>query len=136
MLKHVGPYSGDYPHDMLPNKLKPTEYLIINLDNYGQPGTHWVCVLNHPNLDFVFYYDSYGLPPSDRIVQLLSTANKDIRFNSSVLQLDKSIMCGYYCAYLIEEFDKNPTVENLYDIIYEFDQEQTIKNEKIIKSKF
>jgi hypothetical protein len=53
-------------------KHAPIGYNIINL---GGPetqnqGTHWVLWYVDPSLDFSVYFDSYGAPPEDRVLQL------------------------------------------------------------------
>ena len=136
MLENISGFRDVFPHDMIPKKVLDKDYSIINLGSWSSGGTHWVCYVNHPNLSFITYYDSYGLPPSDKIRELLRTSNKPIRFNTSQIQQNNSIMCGYYCAHLIKEIDKNPSISNLYDILYSFEQMPSDFNEKLIRSLF
>lgn len=118
-------------HDQIVGmKIDKVDNGIINLDRNNNGGTHWVCYSNLPKYDFVLYFDSFGLPPSNLIADFLKTSGKKIKYNNSEMQLFSSIMCGYYCLYVLDKLNKG---ENLYDVLYKFKQDPVIFNEKLIK---
>ena len=59
-LVNIKGYRGCFPKDQLPRKIKSREYTVVNLDDWGNPGTHWVCIVNQPKFDFVEYFDPFG----------------------------------------------------------------------------
>ena len=75
-LSHLRDY---FAKDSLPKKIKSREYIVVNLDDSGNPGTHWVAIVNDPKCDFVEYFDPFGVMPSSEIHNYLKTAGKDIR---------------------------------------------------------
>lgn len=124
-------FKGAVAKDILPKKfLKNTSY-IVNFDNFGGPGSHWVAIYNKlPK--YVVYFDSFGLAPPLRILKFLRTTNKKIVRNDLTIQQKDSIMCGYYAIDLIERLNKG---ESLIDILYDYEHDPNI-NERIIKKSF
>lgn len=51
-------YKGTYPSDQVP---KNNGYMIVNLDSYGQPGSHWISLVRTP--ENIYIYDSFGRDP-------------------------------------------------------------------------
>lgn len=115
--------------DELPKKIANKEYRIINLDHSSNSGTHWVAIINDPKLKYSFYFDSYGLVPPTEAVKYMKTSGKQIYYNSSQIQLVNSVACGFYCLYVINEFNKGRPI---YDILYGFNQKPTQANEQFI----
>ena len=76
---------------------------ILNLDDRSGPGTHWTVVYNDE------YYDSFGLPPPERLASRISW------YNHKQHQRDRPI-CGYYCIYYIRQRNRGLT---RYDICYD-----------------
>ena len=70
---------------------------IVNLDNMGNKGTHWVAVYNDPKSHYVEYFDSYGMQPPVEILSYLETAEKPILFNTTQVQATGTDNCGYLC---------------------------------------
>jgi len=63
------------------NQRKPLHHspCIINMDDFGSIGTHWVCCWKAKNGDHE-YFDSFGLPPPDEWEQELKKMGKKVFF--------------------------------------------------------
>lgn len=131
MLEGIPNFNDVFSHDELPKYIKQNESGVINLDLSTGPGTHWVCYYNDPKLNYVEYIDSFGVPPDDRTLRFLRTSMKYVRYNDSQLQHIDSQRCGWYCVHYIRERSKG---KSPYDVLYEFTQEPSKMNEKIVKS--
>ena len=81
----------------MPNKIKNGAY-IINLDEYGNTGTHWVALFVKANK--VIYFDSFGIEHiPEEIIKFIG--NKKIKACIFRIQAYDSIMCGYFCIEFI-----------------------------------
>lgn len=110
-------FIGVFSRNDLPKNLLDNQSLILNLDGYDGLGTHWVCIYNK-DPEYVEYFDSYGMAPSEESIKYMRTTNKLIKYSTNQIQSFNSILCGYYCMYYINERDNG---FNMYDIIYRFD---------------
>lgn len=87
--------------DMLPAEPLKKECAIVNLDSFGQPGTHWVCFIKDNNS--VFYFDSYGYYPPSELEEYLN--NCKIYYNTSKIQnYDDPPICGYLCIEVLRRY--------------------------------
>ena len=126
----ISNFKGVFSKDLLPKIINQNESCIVNIEDYfNGNGTHWVCIYNDHNSKDVEYFDSFGLYPSDVVVDYMKTSQKGIIYNDGEIQDSNSIMCGYYCCYYII---KRFTGHKHIDILLDFDQEPTSKNEKQI----
>ena len=120
-------FNGVYSRDELPKNIKNGAY-VINLDDLGAPGTHWIVLYCKNNN--VTYFDSFAVGHVPKEIKKF-VGNKRITSNIYRLQHYFSIMCGYYCIAFIDHmfdggnlqsFNKmfSPTDFNLNDkIIYD-----------------
>jgi hypothetical protein len=92
--------------DLENSKAKDHENLIINLD-HGEEGTHWVAFVNNPSLRYCFYFDSYGVVPSEIVRDYSFTTNKALYYSDSMYQHLKSVLCGWYSLFMLYEIDVN-----------------------------
>jgi hypothetical protein len=99
---------------------------VINSDTIDGIGTHWIWYYYDPKSRYIEILDSFGLSPAQEILTYLETSNNDILYNSSQLQANDSIKCGYYCVNFIKERNKG---RSMYDIVYTFNQKPTVFNE-------
>lgn len=76
IMKTVKYFRGVFSSDLLPNKMKNKESGIINLQTSLEPGSHWICYYNNTDNKYVEYFDSYGLPSSEKIKSYLKTSGK------------------------------------------------------------
>lgn len=75
---------------------------IINLDDSGNAGTHWVSATFLPNC--VVYFDSFGfVPASDDLVAWLKSAGKEVVYNTLKYQDIKSNSCGWFSMMIIRQ---------------------------------
>lgn len=139
MLDSLDTFAGVFSRDKMPtvdNKRKKAARMngecgVVNLDNDSGPGTHWVCYIVDKNLPFAFYFDSFGLAPPKEVVDYLKRlVNKPLSYNSSQIQNITSILCGYYCVYVLKTFYRSKRDSDaVYDILYSFEQQPDQFNE-------
>jgi hypothetical protein len=84
-----------FPVDKLPRKLTNGSY-IINADESSGPGTHWTGLYSGKNQKYTIIYDSFGMPPDDRILRLAKSGTKPVVALNGQIQDLKSSACGYY----------------------------------------
>jgi len=114
MLKNIPGYKGAFCKDVLPKSFSENSSVVINLqDSIDGGGTHWVCCYGNE------YFDSFGVAPPDIVKKYLEKKHSNILFNTSKLQQDDSVLCGYYCCYYISERAKG---REALDVLLDFDQ--------------
>lgn len=102
---------------MFSGKIKPTACGVVNMDLSTGPGTHFTCYFNHPKDKFVYYFDSYGTVPPILVENYLKTSGKIISYNTSQLQPIASVLCGYYCIYVIQRLARG---DSFNDVLLSF----------------
>ena len=124
-------YDGVFSRDNIPNQ---NGMYIINLDSKIGPGTHWVSVIIEPNK--VLYFDSFGLIPPYELINL----RPKYYYNFLQYQPINSFLCGYYCLYFLNEFDKlsndYSSIEKFNKIIEPFHINDFEYNDNFIKKYF
>ena len=128
-LFHLKHYRGCFAKDSPPKKIKSREYTVVNLDDSGNPGAHWVAVVNDPKCEYLEYFDPFGVIPSSEIHQYMKTAQKAIRYNDNQLQDTLSVRCGYFCLHYIKQRAKG---KKPLDVLYALTQIPSEHNEDII----
>ena len=105
---------------------------IINLDDFGSLGTHWVCCW--PKGKGLYeYFDSFGLPPPLEWEQEMSMHGMKHFFrNDNQIQWEQSVRCGYYCLLFLNERNKGTSFA---DILKMFSND-LLQNEEIVKNYF
>ena len=84
-------FNGVFSRNNLPRVTEDGGY-IINLDDKGKTGTHWIAV--HLNGDDASYFDSFGIDHVPvEIVKFLR--NKHLHINIFRVQSVKSVLCGF-----------------------------------------
>ena len=140
-IQICGVYSRN---EYIPKKHSPC---IINLDDLGNQGTHWVCCF--PSLTFansakpflapkaqgsLNYFDSFGMPYPEEYAKRAKKDNLQIIYNTSQYQELTSVLCGYYCLFVLHRamvFN-----ENYSDILKVFNENNQKYNENFIKNYF
>ena len=97
-----------YSRDNLPQKMKKDEVGIINLDSQIGPGTHWVAYRDGDK--YAEYFDSLGLIMPKEIMQFMSTSRKRLMYSGDEIQERDSVLCGYWCFFIIYSRDKRVQV--------------------------
>ena len=102
------PIAGCYWKDELqPSDLKQNTNYIINLesefDEDGNPnaGSHWtcLCISKLQGKVFPIYFDSYGLPPPQHLVDIVQKRfKKRVNWTEKNIQSMVTGICGYYVA--------------------------------------
>ena len=105
---------------------------IINLDDLGNQGTHWVCCF--PQDKKLNYFDSFGMPYPEEYAKRAKKDNLQIIYNKSQYQELTSVLCGYYCLFVLHRamvFN-----EKYINILKVFNKDNQKYNEKFIKNYF
>jgi hypothetical protein len=82
------------PKNMLAGKPKNGAY-IINLNNQGEEGSHWVCMYIRKN--HCVYFDSFGCICPPAVSKFLLQSKIKTIYNVEDIQNIKDSYCGYYC---------------------------------------
>lgn len=116
----------------MPRKHSPC---IINLDDLGNIGSHWVCCVPGHKEKTLWYFDSFGMYyPEEFKIRAKRDGIIDIIFNSSHYQNIESNLCGYYCLFFLHQalvYDKE-----FYDILKPLSITDVNHNEKYITNYF
>ena len=116
------------------NETKPLFHspCIINLDDFGSLGTHWVCCWHAKNGTYE-YFDSFGLPPPLEWEKEMSVHGiKHFFRNDNQIQWKQSVRCGYYCLLFLNERNKGTS---FVDILRMF-TDDVLQNERIVRNYF
>ena len=91
-------FNGVFSRNNLPKKIEDVAY-VINLDEYGDVGTHWIALFC--NRSEIVYFDSFGVEHvPEQIKEFIG--NKNIIANIFRVQANNWIMCGYFCIGFID----------------------------------
>jgi len=116
------------------NETKPLFHspCIINLDDFGSLGTHWVCCWHAKNGTYE-YFDSFGLPPPLKWEkETLMHGNKHFFRNDNQIQWKQSVRCGYYCLLFLIERNKGTSFANNLKMF----TDDVLQNKRIVKKQF
>ena len=96
---------------------------MINLDEYKDVATHWIALFC--NISEIVYFDRFGV---EHILEEIKEfiGNKNIKANIFRIQLNNSVMCGYFCIGFMLAGKKWTDFTSLFSP-HDFD-----KNEKVI----
>ena len=122
-------FNGVSSRDKLPQKIKDGAY-VINLDEYGDVGTHWIALFC--NRSEIAYFDSFGVEHVPEEIKEF-VGNKNIILNTFHVQANNSVMCGYFCIGFIGFL---LPVKKLTDFTSMFSPYDFKKNDNIILSYF
>ena len=122
-------FNGVYSRDNLPKTINYVAY-VINLDEYADVGTHWIALYVQNNE--ITYFDSFGVEHVLKEIKKF-IENKNIKTNIFRIQVDNSILCGYFCIGFINFM---PTGKSLIDFTGLFSPYDFKENDDIILSCF
>ncbi len=90
---------GVYAADRLPELEFPGSY-VVNTENFGLPGQHWVAFFSYDNKLDVF--DSFGAHPAsyNKNIKTWSDQVYNVRQNEELQSRDTTV-CGQYCMFFI-----------------------------------
>ena len=104
---------------------------IYNLEPSHMTGSHWVAT--YVKNGFINYFDSFGLPPFQEIVNHAKKKNLTLLHQNDQIQNVMTTTCGYFCLHFLNEMNKGRTY---FDLLEVFDIHDTINNEKFIELYF
>ena len=108
---------------------------IINLDDFGNEGTHWVALFVSGSN--AVYFDSFGQEPPLSVIQYCK--GKKLIFSDYIIQNLVQSACGYYCLAFLHfmNFTKHPNIRyKLNNFIKPFDLDNTHNNDNILQQYF
>lgn len=127
LIKLLGrEYKGSYARDNLPDILK-TGYYVMNLDDLGNEGTHWVGM--KVNQKEIIYFDSFGFICPNEVVH--RKGSRKILYSSHEIQNTKSVACGYYVIYFLNELFKG---RNKVDVLLDFQNNGSLTNDQRLQN--
>ena len=104
---------------------------IYNLEPSYMSGSHWVAT--YVKNGIINYFDSFGMPPFQEIVDHAKRKNITLLHQSDQIQNLLTTTCGYFCLYFLNEMSKG---RSYYDLLKVFNIHNTMKNEKYIENYF
>ena len=104
---------------------------IYNLEPSHMTDSHWVAT--YVKNGFINYFDSFGLPPFQEIVNHAKKKNLTLLHQNDQIQNVMTTTCGYFCLHFLNEMNKGRTY---FDLLEVFDIHDTINNEKFIELYF
>ena len=116
-------FKGVYSRD---NLLEISSCGVLNLDDSSGEGTHWVCWTSLRKK--TFYFDPYGLPPPEEFRSEVLISYNDIQYQHKL-----SVLCGYFCLFVLKQIQDYDWYDVLYNQLHPNDR---IYNEKLIMSYF
>ena len=104
---------------------------IYNLEPSYMSGSHWVAT--YVKNGIINYFDSFGMPPFQEIVDHAKSTNMTLVHQSDQIQNLLTTTCGYFCLYFLNEMSKG---RSYYDLLKVFNSHNTMENEKYIENYF
>ena len=104
---------------------------IYNLEPSYMSGSHWVAT--YVKNGIINYFDSFGMPPFQEIVNHAKRKNMTLLHQSDQIQNLLTTTCGYFCLYFLNEMNKG---RSYYDLLKVFKSHNTMENEKYIENYF
>ena len=77
---------------------------IYNLEPSYMSGSHWVAT--YVKNGIINYFDSFGMPPFQEIVNHAKRKNMTLLHQSDQIQNLLTTTCGYFCLYFLNEMNK------------------------------
>ena len=124
-IKDVLPRDQTVPHN------HRQALFIYNLEPSHMTGSHWVAT--YVKNGVINYFDSFGLPPFQEIVNHAKKKNLTLLHQNDQIQNVMTTTCGYFCLHFLNEMNKGRTY---FDLLEVFDIHDTINNEKFIELYF
>lgn len=122
--KHISKtFLGVFAADRFPKQRQLPCCYIINTDNSGKPGQHWLAIYENSFTDLSqnIFFDSYGSVPSE--LNALWKQFDSYKRSSQDYQQRHSTVCGDYCLYVLKLFNMGKTLENVLSRFDRYDKE-------------
>lgn len=111
-------------------KLNGGDQAVVNLDDQGRPGTHWVAFHVPRTGPNAYYYDSYGAPPPELVLARLKQSRKHVLYNRVQMQTLGSTACGWYCIAWLRAMRGNDSPDSFLGFVDSFKVNNGLANEK------
>ena len=122
-------FQGVFSRNSLPKRSRDGGY-VVNLDDLGRSGTHWVALFIQKK--GAVYFDSFGVERlPEEIKKFLH--GKNLNLNLFRIQEFDSIMCGYFCLGFLDYMFAG---KSLLEYTSLFSPNDFKKNDRIIKNLF
>ena len=118
-----------FSRNNLPKQIKDGAY-VINLDEYADVDTHWIALFC--NRSEIVYFDSFGVEHVPEEIKEF-VRNKNIIANIFRVQVNNSVMCGYFCIGFIDFMLAGKKLTDFTSLFSPYDFK---KNDNIILSYF
>ena len=129
-FKNEPRFIGVFSRNSLPRSSARDGGYVINLDERGSKGTHWVAL--HINASKATYFDSFGIEHIPQEV-LEFVGGRHIDSNIFRVQSKKSVLCGYFCIKFLEFMFVG---KSLTDYTKLFSPTKFNENDKVVLSLF
>lgn len=106
----------------------PNNPYILNLDTSAGSGTHWTTFMLSKKT--IQYFDSFGMPPPQELVDYASKHKLAIKYNQQQYQNVSSVACGYFAMYVAKSMYEK-TYPSSLDIL-----KPNADNDKILYKQF
>ena len=122
-------FNGVFSRNNLPKKIKDGAD-VINLDEYADVRTHWIALFC--NRSEIVYFNSFGV---ERVPEEIKefVRNKNIIANIFRVQVNNSVMCGYFYIGFIDFMLAGKKLTDFTSMLSPYDFK---KNDNIILSYF
>lgn len=107
-------FLGTFPADRIPAITSYPSSMVVNMDNSNLPGSHWVAIFV-PSRHTVFYYDSFGVKPSNRHIREFLRKFLHVHINPTTFQSLVSDVCGFYVMYFLYFCSMGYSVSQIHD---------------------
>ena len=101
---------------------------IYNTGPFYTKGFHWVSSYVKNNV--INYFDSFGMPPLQEIVNHAKRENLTLLHQDQQIQNINSTVCGYYCLYFLNEMNKGT---DYFDLLKPFTRDTKYNDDFIEK---
>ena len=105
--------------------------IVFNLDNHNQSGSHWVCLYANFDDKTIYYFDSVGREPEERVCDFINILKKEIK-SYNELKVESDIIykynktrhqkgrteCGVYCIFFLSNLIRGIKFNILIDKKY------------------
>ena len=85
---------------------------IYNLEPSYMRGSHWVATYVKDGI--ISYFDSFGMPPFQELVDHARKKNLTILHKTTRMQNINTTICGYFCLYFLNEMNRG---QSYYDLL-------------------
>jgi len=106
-------FRGVFLRNELPKKPRIKECGILNLDDGGKGGTHWVAWSKSKQENI--YFDSFGIQPPLEIIDYLGSP---VFYPTEQVQPHDQVFCGHLCLYVLKEMNAGKKLQEIVNDLH------------------